>query len=112
MHFHQEVLSYAESPRRETSPTRENMNNLGHHLHHTLRLALHRGSSFHHPAFKGVAWQLTGLVGSCRMPSSPSSTSPAPLMALWMLTLVAQPADAAHCMGTARPSIFQCLRGP
>ena len=48
---------------------------------------------------KGVAWQLTGSVGLLSDAIESFVNLAGALIALWMLTLAAQPADAAHPHG-------------
>jgi divalent metal cation (Fe/Co/Zn/Cd) transporter len=55
---------------------------------------------------KGVAWKLTGSVGLLSDAIESFVNLAGAIMALWMLTLAAQPADDNHAMATARPSIF------
>lgn len=55
---------------------------------------------------KGVAWQLTGSVGLLSDAIESFVNLAGALMALWMLTLAAQPADAAHPHGHGKAEYF------
>ena len=55
---------------------------------------------------KGVAWRLTGSVGLLSDAIESFVNLAGALMALWMLTLAAQPADAAHPHGHGKAEYF------
>ena len=55
---------------------------------------------------KGIAWQLTGSVGLLSDAIESFVNLAGALMALWMLTLAAQPADAAHPHGHGKAEYF------
>ena len=55
---------------------------------------------------KGVAWQLTGSVGLLSDAIESFVNLAGALIALWMLTLAAQPADAAHPHGHGKAEYF------
>ena len=55
---------------------------------------------------KGVAWHLTGSVGLLSDAIESFVNLAGALMALWMLTLAAQPADAAHPHGHGKAEYF------
>jgi divalent metal cation (Fe/Co/Zn/Cd) transporter len=54
---------------------------------------------------KGAAWWMTGSVGLLSDAIESFVNLAGALMALWMLTLAAQPADDNHPTATARPNI-------
>lgn len=55
---------------------------------------------------KGAAWQLTGSVGLLSDAIESFVNLAGALMALWMLTLAAQPADDAHAYGHGKAEYF------
>ncbi len=55
---------------------------------------------------KGVAWQLTGSVGLLSDAIESFVNLAGAIMALWMLTLAAQPADARHPHGHGKAEYF------
>ena len=96
-----------ESPARR-SPNTIPLENPGHCnnaslLAHPLRLAFHRGG---HCLLKGTAWRLTGSVGLLSDAIESFVNLAGALMALWMLTLAALPADHDHPHGHGKAEYF------
>lgn len=58
---------------------------------------------------KGFAWWMTGSVGLLSDAIESFVNLAGALMALWMLTIAAQPADDEHPHGMTRLSIFRVL---
>jgi hypothetical protein len=72
----------------------------------TLRLAIDRGAAAATILLKGVAWWLTGSVGLLSDAIESFVNLAGALMALWMLTLAALPADDDHAYGYSKAEYF------